>query len=136
MANKMTKRDYFNQLLALEVVKDNENLVTFIKREIELLDKKNGANRKMTKVQVENEAIRGTITEVLKGSKAMTITDMTKDSRLSAYSNQKLSALVRQLVASGEVVRTEEKKVAYFELSDENAEIDEILAENEENMAE
>jgi hypothetical protein len=33
------------------------------------------------------------------------------------YSSQKISALLRQLVEGGKVVKTMEKKVAYFELA-------------------
>ena len=49
MANvtrKMTKKDCFNALLAIEEVANNENLVLFINHEIELLEKKNSADKK------------------------------------------------------------------------------------------
>lgn len=47
----------------------------------------------------------------------VTITEMQKTDELSEYSNQKLSALLKKLVSAGEVVRTEEKKKAYFSLA-------------------
>lgn len=117
MAKKITKREYFNQLLTVEEVASNQGLVDFINHELELLDKKNGS-AKPTKEQVANEGIRATILEVLENSEPVTISQMQKDGRLAEYSNQKLSALVRQLVQLGKIVRTEEKKVAYFALSE------------------
>ena len=116
MANekKMTKRDYFNQLL--EMVKGDEALEKFINRELELLAKKNSAERKPTAVQKANEGIKEIILEVLEENGGlMTITDIQKaDEKLSEMTNQRISALVRQLIADGKVERLEEKRKAYF----------------------
>ena len=59
MANKVTKMDNYNALLALEEVKANPALVEFVKHEIELLEKKS-ANRsaKPTVRQDENAKIK------------------------------------------------------------------------------
>ena len=54
---KMTKKDYFKALLAIEEVNANSAMVNFINHEIELLEKKNG-KRKPTKTQEENEIIK------------------------------------------------------------------------------
>ena len=46
-----------------------------------------------------------------------TISDIQKNSEeLAEYSNQKLSALVKQLVDNGEVTKTVDKKKSYFEV--------------------
>lgn len=37
---------------------------------------------------------------------------------MAQYSNQKLSALLKQMVDNGEVVRTMDKKKAYFEVAE------------------
>ena len=37
---KMTKKDYFNELLKIGAVASNESLVDFINHELELLDRK------------------------------------------------------------------------------------------------
>ena len=39
--NKKTKRDYFNELLAIADVASKAELVSFINHELELLEKKN-----------------------------------------------------------------------------------------------
>ena len=118
---KMTKRDYFNNLLNLDSVKTNPDLVNFINHELELLDKKN-ANKssKPSAVQVANEGIKEEILECLADSpnRGFTISEMQKEFPCCAeLSNQRVSALVRQLVESGKVIRTEEKRKAVFRIA-------------------
>lgn len=114
MANKITKRDRFNQILAIEEVATNKDLADFINHELELLAKKNAADRKPTKVQTENEGVKEIILANLTETPT-TISDLQKAStELGEISNQKISALIRQLVADGLIVRTEEKRKAYF----------------------
>ena len=115
MANKITKKEMFTMIKAQ--VKDNAEMVAFIDHEIELLDKK-ASNKKATKTQEANVGIKSTILAVLEGAKPMTVTEMQGASaELGELSNQKVSALVRQLVEAGEVVRTIEKKVSRFSLA-------------------
>ena len=116
MANKITKKEMFTMIKSQ--VKDNAEMVAFIDHEIELLDKKS-FNKKATKTQEANVGIKSTILAVLEGSKSMTITEMQGASaELSKLSNQKVSALVRQLVDAGDVVRIIDKKVSRFSLAD------------------
>lgn len=116
MANKITKKEMFTMIKAQ--VKDNAEMVAFIDHEIELLDKK-ASNKKATKTQEANVGIKSTILAVLEGAKPMTVTEMQGASaELGELSNQKVSALVRQLVKAGEVVKTIDKKVSRFSLAD------------------
>ena len=115
MANvkKMTKREMF------EMIKANHNLsadeIAFIDHELELLAKKNSAEKKPTAVQVANEGIKADILNGMEIGKKYTITDLMKEIPACAeLSKQRVSALVRQLVADGSVERTEEKRKAYF----------------------
>lgn len=119
MANKMTKKDYFNQLLAIKEVSANEGLVGFINHEIELLAKKSGKSGQ-TKTQKENEVILKTIVECLATDKTpMTITELQGAyTELADFSNQKLSALMKKLVDNGTVTKTIDKKKSYFVLAD------------------
>ena len=115
MANtkKMTKADYFRQIMANYNITDDER--AFIEHELELLAKKNSAEKKPTAVQVANEGIKGAILDGMESGKKYTITDLMKSVDACAdLSNQRVSALVRQLVADGSVERTEEKRKAYF----------------------
>ena len=116
MANKITKKEMFTMIKAQ--VKDNAEMVAFIDHEIELLDKK-ASNKKATKTQEANIGIKSTILAVLEGAKPMTVTEMQGASaELGELSNQKVSALVRQLVDAGDVVRIIDKKVSRFSLAD------------------
>ena len=115
MANtkKMTKREMF------EMIKANHNLsadeIAFIDHELELLAKKNSAEKKPTAVQVANEGIKADILDGMEIGKKYTITDLMKEIPACAeLSNQRVSALVRQLVTDRVVERTEEKRKAYF----------------------
>ena len=112
-----TKREYFNELKA--IVSDNDALVAFINHELELLDKKNSAPKNPTAKQIENEKVKDYILAHL--VKPMTISEMLKDF-LADYptelSNQRVSAIVKQLVEDNAVVRTVEKRKAYFSIAE------------------
>lgn len=112
---KITKKEYFSQLR--EIVKDNENLVNFIDHELELLNKKSNS-KTPSKTQIENENIKNEIVKVLtEMEKPLTITDIqNSNENLAQFSNQKISALLTQLVNANIVVRTIDKKKAYFSL--------------------
>lgn len=144
---KMTKKDWFAVLEGIvnkSDYADKKGALEFITHEVELLDKKSG-KAKETKTQKAHGAIMTAIIEVLadKG-KPVTITDMLTDTRLQSYTeetkdgkktvamtNQKLSSMVKKLVDNGEIVRTEEKKKAYFSLS--QAEEESTKGEDTEN---
>ena len=113
---KITKKEYFSQLR--EIVKDNENLVNFIDHELELLNKKSNS-KTPSKTQIENENIKNEIVKVLtEMEKPLTITDIqNSNENLAQFSNQKISALLTQLVNAKIVVRTTDKKKAYFSLA-------------------
>lgn len=89
--------------------------------------KKNGAERKPTANQVENQGLKADILAYLATVDKATITDLMKNvASLADLSNQRVSAIVRQLKDNGEVVREEIKRKAYFSLpTAEEVEIDE-----------
>lgn len=114
MATKMTKREYFTRILGYAHDEDK----AFIEHELELLAKKNSGERKPTSTQKENEVTKSVIVSVLSNGSKMTIGEICKsDEALAELSSQKVSALVRQLVLDGTVVREEIKRKAYFSLA-------------------
>jgi len=118
MANtkKMTKREMFEQIKASYPLTEAE--VEFIDHELELLAKKNSAEKKPTAVQVANEGIKDAIVNGMEKGKQYTVTDLMKSiPECAELSNQRVSALVRQLVNDEILVRTEEKRKAYFSLA-------------------
>lgn len=131
--NKITKKEYFAIVKGIVEASSADNkadIVAFLDHEVELLDKKSGKS-KATPTQAANIVTLNVIKEVLGGlDKPVTITELLTDARLQSYTettkdgektiamtNQKLSSLVKKLVDAGEVVRTEEKKKAYFSLA-------------------
>lgn len=123
MANvkKMTKRDYFNQLLAIDGVKANADLVNFIGHELELLAKKNASgSSKPTAVQVANEGVKSEILECMANepNRLFTITEMIKEFECCKdLSLPKVTALVTQLKNEGKVERLEEKRKVFFRIA-------------------
>ena len=117
---KVTKRDNFNALLEIEEVKANQGLVDFINHELELLDKKSASRTTATTAnQKANEEIKKVIVNELVRLGKHTISELQKESEeLAQYSNQKLSALIKQLVDNGEVTKTIDKKKSYFEIAE------------------
>jgi hypothetical protein len=120
MTKKMTKKDYFNELLTIKEVADNEKLVAFIEHELELLAKKNttsSGEKKMTATQKENEGIKQAILDFMKPNQYYTITEILKGCAVcqeKEMSNQRVSSLVRQLKDAEKVTRIEDKKRALF----------------------
>lgn len=113
---KLTKRDYFNQLLEVKEVSENQALVEFIEHELELLAKKNSAERKPSATQKENKELKVIILEKMEENRVYTITELIKSiEEISELSNQKVSAILRQMVQEETVKRIEEKKRAYFQ---------------------
>ena len=83
----------------------------FLAKRKELHEKKN-SSRKPTKDQMANENFKADILDFMVEGKSYTITDIQKG--LGFDSNQKVSALVRQLKGEGLVTREEIKGRAYF----------------------
>lgn len=112
-APKMTKRDYFNSIKSKYPLTEDE--VKFIDHEIELLDKKNSADKKPSKEQVANATASASLLDWMEIGKAYTIGDLIKSCPVcEGLSNPKVTALLRPLKDNGSVVRTEEKRKVYF----------------------
>ena len=117
---KITKRDNFNKLLTIREVAEDTQLVEFINHELELLDRKSASHSTVkTANQKANEEIKTKIVDALVQLGKSTISELQAGSEeMAEYSNQKLSALLKQLVDSKQVVRTMEKKKASFEVAE------------------
>lgn len=117
---KPTKRDRFNALLSIEAVKADAELVEFINHEIELLDKKNSAERKPTPKQVENAGFKADIVAYMEPNTKYLSADITKSvpSIVAAgVSASRVTAMLTQLVNDGALVRTEDKRKNYYSLA-------------------
>jgi predicted transcriptional regulator len=116
---KMTKMQKFEMLSKLDAVKSDPVLSEFVAHEMDLLSKKNSAEKKPTAQQVANASVQTAILNGMEDGKAYTITDIIKEiPECADLTNQRVSALVRQLVDADKVVRTEDKRKAYFTKAD------------------
>ena len=116
-STKLTKAQKFAMLRAIPAVADNAMLVEFIDHEVELLTKKNSADKKPTAQQVVNAGIATAIIEGMEPNRLYTVTEVIKSiPECADLTNQRVSALLRQLVEAGKVKRTEDKRKAYFQV--------------------
>ena len=113
MMNKMT---YVKALeIAMKSVEDNKEVYEKLEALKESISKKNSAERKPTATQKANEGYKEAIFSFMEVGKKYTISELMKSIvEIADLSNQRVSALVRQLKESGLVERTEEKRKAYF----------------------
>ena len=111
----MTKKDYFNVLLNLPEVQARPELLEFIAHELELLDRKNSSEKKPTAQQIANDGIKQAILDGMEENHLYTVTDIQKTiPECADLSNQKVSALLRQMKDDGLVKKTEDKRKSYF----------------------
>ena len=120
MAPKMTKKDCFNALLQMTEVQSNQTIVDFINHELELLAKKNSAEKKPTATQLANDGFKSAILARMgvNPDQLFTITDLIKSvPEISDLTNQRVSAIVRQMVEAGSITRVEDKRKAFFKMA-------------------
>ena len=114
---KMTKREYFTAILEKYPLTADEK--AFVEHELELLAKKNASDKKPTAQQTANEGIKTAILEGMTSGRFYTVTEIQKEIlKGEELSNQKVSALIRQLKDAGLVVKTEDKRKSYFSLAE------------------
>lgn len=132
MANKITQKDYYNEIIALANANGRADLAEFAQGRIDALAKKAGT-KKPTKTQEANVGVKNTIVDTLaQAGKALTVTEIIGTGALpEGTSNQKVTALLRQLVDEGAVTKTTEKKVSRFAVAEAEPEADGTDAEAE-----
>ena len=125
MEKRLTKKDYFEMIKG--VCADRADIVDFCNHEIELLSRKNSKSG-ATKTQKENEIVANMLVEELaKVGKPITITDLMNTSEIvknytlengNNLTNQKISAIFKQLVESQKNVKVVDKKKSYFSIGE------------------
>lgn len=112
----MTKKENFNAIATILNDLGNHDFDEFIAHEIELLGRKRSASSKPTKRQVENEGVKARIAEVL-GEEGMTVTAILGELNDESLTNQRVSALLRQMVAGGTAHKEMVKGKAMFTIA-------------------
>lgn len=123
MNKKLTNVVALEMVLVMEEVQANQELVAKLELMKAQFEKKNksGVRADGTKIltaeQKKNEIIKEQLIEVLaRCEEPQQIKDLMRMEEFSEYSNQKLSALLKQLVTAEKVERVEDKKVAKFKI--------------------
>ena len=115
MAEKrMTKRELFASVLTYlpaGAVAERE----LIEKAIARLETKRAGSGKPTAKQMANESMKAAIVEFMLPEEKYTIAQLMD---VVGESNQKVSALMAQLVKAGVVIRGEEKRKAFFVLAE------------------
>ena len=92
-------------------------LVAKIDNELALLAKKNSAEKKPTAQQTANDVVKTAILNGMERNRVYTVTEVIKEiPECAELTNQRVSALLRQLKDEGKVIRTEDKRKAYFQV--------------------
>ena len=113
---KKTKKEMFSIIRA--GMADNAEVVAFCDHELELLAKKNSAERKPTVNQLDNAKIKRIIVDGMESGKGYTVTEIIKTilagTEWHELTCSRCTAIVTQLTESGTLVRNVEKRKAYY----------------------
>ena len=120
---KITKKMVVEMMLADEKIVANEVFKAYLENELKLLKKKS-ENKKVTKNQEANVAIKTDILEVMANMAPSTATEIMNavksidTEKYATLTNQRVSALLKQLIEDNKVVKSVDKKVSKFALVD------------------
>ena len=116
MSNKLTKRDYFNSLLAINEVASRPELVKFIEHELELLEKKNKSrSNELTETQKENIELGKEIVEFIsKKGKELTTKEIREHFGVTA---QKVTPILTKLVEENSLTKRVDKRISYYKVA-------------------
>ena len=122
---KITKKMVVEMMLVDEHIVANEMFKTYLENELELLKKK-AENKKATKNQEANVEIKADILEVMAhmapstatATEIMNAVKSVDTEKYATLTNQRVSALLRQLIEDNKVVKSVDKKVSKFALAD------------------
>lgn len=124
MANKITKREMFRGVInfiengefAVEGL-DSVKAIEMLSHEIELLERKNSSDKKPTAQQTVNNTIKDAIFNGMETNRLYTVTEIIKEvPECNELTNQRVSALMRQMVIDNLVEKIEEKRKSFFKV--------------------
>ena len=112
-----TKREKYNEILALDAVKENAEMVEFIEHEIELLNKKRSSSKETAR-QKENSVLADRIIEILtEAEKPIRLSDIQKHEEFAELTSQRIAPILANFIKEGKVVKTKEKKITYYSIA-------------------
>lgn len=118
MANKETKVQVIERLISTYGIEGEDK--DFLLHEVELINKRNAyKSDKPSKAQRENVARKEGIAAIMEAGEIYTATDVANlmGGKDNGWSAQRASALLKQMVEAGQVVKAEVKRRSYFALT-------------------
>lgn len=107
MANAMTQREFLNAVVEGNIT---DEIKTYALEAIEKMNKRNTDRKtKPSKVQIANATLRASIVAKMREAEDGTVFVASEIAKMFDFSTQKASALLLQIVDSGEVEQTEVK---------------------------
>jgi hypothetical protein len=113
---KMTKREFINRILGYAHEEDKE----FLLHELELLDKKNSAERKPTQKQIENAGFKTDIVAHMEVGTQYACADIVKgvpSIAAAGLTAQRVAQMLKQLTDEGKIVKSEDKRKTFYSLA-------------------
>ena len=112
---KKTKKEMYN--IIKEGMSDNAEVVAFCDHELELLARKNSAERKPTVNQLDNKKIKKIVLEGI-GTNSYTITEIIKNvlanTEWADLTCSRMTAIAMQMAEDGDLIREVVKRKAYY----------------------
>ena len=110
-----TKKEMLNIIRA--GMADNAEVVAFVDHELELLARKNSAERKPTVNQLDNKKIKKVVLEKI-GTNSYTITEIIKNvlanTEWADLTCSRMTAIATQMAEDGDLIREVVKRKAYY----------------------
>ena len=115
MEKKKTKKEMFNFIKSK--MADYPEVITFVDHELELLERKNSAERKPTVNQLDNKKIKKVVLEGI-GANSYTITEIIKNVLVNTewadLTCSRMTAIATQMAEDGDLIREVIKRKAYY----------------------
>ena len=112
---RRTKKEMFN--IIKEAMSDNAEVVAFVEHELELLERKNSAERKPTVNQLDNKKVKKVVLEKI-GTNSYTITEIIKNvlanTEWADLTCSRMTAIATQMAEDGDLIREVVKRKAYY----------------------
>ena len=112
---RKTKKEMYNFIKSK--MADDAEVVTFCDHELELLERKNSAERKPTVNQLDNKKIKKVVLEKI-GTNSYTITEIIKNvlanTEWADLTCSRMTAIATQMAEDGDLIREVVKRKAYY----------------------
>jgi hypothetical protein len=122
----MTKKEMFTAIMNVDAVAENAEMVEFLQKQIELLDKKSASPKKPTAKQIENEKFKELIVDYLENADApKCIKEIIEQiPEFKDFSNQKVCRLLTDMVNAKILNKDYVKKTPYYMIAETAENID------------